>query len=95
MVCIFEVIKRTDDPKLAAAAAASQPAWPAPTIITSYSFNILKFILMAQIYNKNRKFCLQILPVNNSRRMIFGFREFFLGAKKCFLGARKCFLTTK
>jgi hypothetical protein len=36
MVCIFMVIRRTLDPILAAAAAASQPACPAPTTIMSY-----------------------------------------------------------
>src|ERR1700761_9439481 len=38
---MFMVIKSTDEPRLAAAAAASQPAWPAPTTITLYFLNIL------------------------------------------------------
>jgi hypothetical protein len=33
---MFIVISKTDDPKLAAAAAASHPACPAPTTIISY-----------------------------------------------------------
>src|SRR6185503_14742890 len=47
---IFMVINSTDEPKLAAAAAASQPAWPAPTTITSYLLNIVYryFAPMAQ-----------------------------------------------
>ena len=36
IVCIFMVINKTFDPIFAAAAAASQPAWLAPTTITSY-----------------------------------------------------------
>jgi hypothetical protein len=40
MVIIFMVINNTLDPKFAAAAAASHPAWPAPTTITSYLFSI-------------------------------------------------------
>jgi hypothetical protein len=35
------VMSRTLEPRLAAAAAASFPAWPAPTTITSYSGSIL------------------------------------------------------
>jgi hypothetical protein len=35
---MFMVIKRTFDPMLAAAAAASQPACPAPTTMMSYLF---------------------------------------------------------
>lgn len=31
------MINRVDDPRAAAAAAASQPAWPAPTTMTSKS----------------------------------------------------------
>jgi hypothetical protein len=34
------VTKSVREPILAAAAAASQPAWPAPTTITSYSLNM-------------------------------------------------------
>jgi hypothetical protein len=37
MVFMFIVTSSTFEPRLAAAAAASQPAWPAPTTITSYS----------------------------------------------------------
>src|SRR5687768_894647 len=40
MVPIFMVTNKTDEPKLAAAAAASHPAWPAPTTITLYFLNI-------------------------------------------------------
>ena len=36
MVCMFMVSNNTLEPILAAAAAASQPAWPAPTTIISY-----------------------------------------------------------
>jgi hypothetical protein len=32
------VIRRVLEPRFAAAAAASEPAWPAPTTITSYLF---------------------------------------------------------
>src|SRR5690606_29850411 len=49
MVCIFMVISRTLAPRLAAAAAASQPAWPAPTTIMSYLGNI------GQRYGKDGK----------------------------------------
>src|SRR5258708_13002407 len=41
MVCIFMVMRRTLEPRLAAEAAASQPACPAPTTITSYLGNIV------------------------------------------------------
>jgi hypothetical protein len=37
---MFIVISKTLDPKLAAEAAASHPAWPAPTTIISYCGNI-------------------------------------------------------
>src|SRR5690606_37206197 len=37
---MFIVMSNTDEPKLAAAAAASHPAWPAPTTITLYLLNI-------------------------------------------------------
>jgi hypothetical protein len=40
MVFMFMVISKTDDPMVPAAAAASQPAWPAPTTMTSYSLNM-------------------------------------------------------
>src|SRR5690349_1323212 len=40
IVCIFMVTSRTLEPKLAALAAASHPACPAPTTIMSYSGNI-------------------------------------------------------
>src|SRR5690606_28243353 len=40
MVCMFMVISKTFAPRFAAAAAASQPAWPAPTTIMSYLGNI-------------------------------------------------------
>src|SRR5690606_28715195 len=40
MVCKFMVISKTFAPRFAAAAAASQPAWPAPTTIMSYLGNI-------------------------------------------------------
>jgi hypothetical protein len=40
MVVMFIVTSNTFDPILAAAAAASQPACPAPTTITSYAGNI-------------------------------------------------------
>jgi hypothetical protein len=40
MVCIFMVMRSTRLPILAAAAAASHPACPAPTTITSYSTNM-------------------------------------------------------
>jgi hypothetical protein len=40
MVCKFMVTNKTLLPIFAAAAAASQPAWPAPTTITSYIGNI-------------------------------------------------------
>ena len=40
IVCIFMVMSSTLLPRLAAAAAASQPAWPAPTTIISYSGNM-------------------------------------------------------
>jgi hypothetical protein len=40
------VIIKVLEPKLAAAAAASQPAWPAPTTITSYIGNINANILV-------------------------------------------------
>jgi hypothetical protein len=43
IVPMFIVISRTLDPMFAAAAAASQPACPAPTTITSYSLNIVLF----------------------------------------------------
>ncbi|GGI26823.1 hypothetical protein GCM10008119_24590 [Pedobacter mendelii] len=43
---MFIVINRTDDPKLAAAAAASQPACPAPTTIRSYFENMLSSFLI-------------------------------------------------
>jgi hypothetical protein len=43
MFVIFIVIRRTFDPRLAAAAAASHPAWPAPTTITSYLGNSYMF----------------------------------------------------
>src|ERR1700761_6818256 len=41
IVPMFMVINSTEEPRLAAAAAASQPAWPAPTTITLYFSNIL------------------------------------------------------
>eukprot|EP00035_Acanthoeca_spectabilis_P012938 m.498248 g.498248 ORF g.498248 m.498248 type:complete len:63 (-) comp157616_c0_seq1:103-291(-) len=37
MFCKFMVTKSVFDPIFAAAAAASAPAWPPPTTITSYS----------------------------------------------------------
>ena len=37
MVSIFMVTNITLEPIFAAATAASQPAWPAPTTMTSYS----------------------------------------------------------
>jgi hypothetical protein len=40
IVCIFMVTNKTLEPILAAAAAASQPAWPAPTTMTLYFGNI-------------------------------------------------------
>src|SRR5690606_29842152 len=40
MVAMFMVTSITRDPMVAAAHAASQPAWPPPTTITSYSGNI-------------------------------------------------------
>jgi hypothetical protein len=40
MVVMFMVTNSTLEPILAAAAAASQPAWPAPTTMTSYRGNI-------------------------------------------------------
>ena len=43
MFAIFMVISNTDEPRLAAAAAASQPEWPAPTTMISYSLNIKIF----------------------------------------------------
>ncbi len=39
MVCRFMVINSVFDPILAAAAAASAPAWPPPTTITSYTWS--------------------------------------------------------
>ena len=44
MVCIFMVTNNTFDPIFAAAAAASQPAWPAPTTIMSYSLVNLIYV---------------------------------------------------
>ena len=38
MVCMFMVISKTREPICAAACAASQPACPAPTTMTSYVF---------------------------------------------------------
>ena len=43
MVSMFMVISNTLLPIVAAACAASQPAWPAPTTITSYLFSIVLF----------------------------------------------------
>jgi hypothetical protein len=37
---MFIVMSKVREPRLAAAAAASQPACPAPTTMTSYSGNI-------------------------------------------------------
>jgi hypothetical protein len=43
------VMRQVFEPKLAAAAAASHPAWPAPITITSYLKSIdCFFLLMAQ-----------------------------------------------
>ena len=60
IVFMFIVINNTELPNFAAAFAASQPAWPAPTTITSYSFNIThvsrgtisKFNFETQNYNR-------------------------------------------
>ena len=42
----FCVTNSTFEPRVAAACAASQPAWPPPTIITSYvSSNFILFLL--------------------------------------------------
>ena len=43
------VTKRVLEPRLAAAAAASQPAWPAPTTITSYSGSIIYVSILLYI----------------------------------------------
>ncbi len=47
MVCMFIVISKTLEPICAAACAASQPACPAPTTITSYEFCII-FIFVSR-----------------------------------------------
>ena len=54
-----EEISRQDEPILAAASAASQPAWPAPTTMISYmnsaSFHVKHFLIVksfcAKIYS--------------------------------------------
>jgi len=50
IVFMFIVTNSTFDPILAAATAASQPACPAPTTMTSYSGNIPFSNLEPQIY---------------------------------------------
>ena len=44
MVSMFMVTKSVLAPRLAAAAAPSHPAWPAPTTITSYSFRNIQMV---------------------------------------------------
>jgi hypothetical protein len=56
---MFIVTRRTLLPRLAAAAAASHPACPAPTTITSYPWNII-YKLMGKD-NKGRLIGLLIL----------------------------------
>jgi hypothetical protein len=52
------VMRQVFEPKLAAAAAASHPAWPAPITITSYLKSIdCFFLLMAQKYEKFGDLC--------------------------------------
>ena len=53
MVPIFMVTNNTLEPKFAAAAAASQPACPAPTTITSYFLNI-SFLFHVKQYKNNQ-----------------------------------------
>jgi len=52
---MFIVTRRTLDPILAAAAAASQPAWPAPTTITSYSGNIAFLVFHVEHENNSEE----------------------------------------
>jgi hypothetical protein len=49
------VMRQVFEPKLAAAAAASHPAWPAPITITSYLKSIDLFFLFIG-YKNTKKF---------------------------------------
>jgi hypothetical protein len=46
ITCMFMVMSKVLEPKLAAAAAASLPACPAPTTITSYIGNMLLLVFL-------------------------------------------------
>ena len=64
-------------PKLAAAAAASQPACPAPTTITSYSGNIVQRYLHRvnglHEYGKYADFATQIVAIVNHQTVLIDF----------------------
>jgi hypothetical protein len=44
------VINKVEEPNLAEAEAASQPAWPAPTTITSYFLNKIQMFHVEQFF---------------------------------------------
>ena len=55
MVCIFWVMRSVSAPTLAALAAASVPAWPPPTTMTSY--RCLATPLAGRADGRDRKLC--------------------------------------